>query len=460
MEITNVISINGGWVRLQENERVFSDINTAVSALNQTFISNPKHNRLRTTAITYPLPHYITNLDVRTCLNNYMKRLRWKLESNDHMSAEKKYEATFKKASLSFITLSSSELLDWLFVKSKMGVSSGTVDLPILVSCNKSTKASKKIVNINNELHGNVRRNIRTDQFFFEDCLNDLDSYIDLADFPPMVILGIAFEEGPLEIFEYNQASYTNEDKIERVIEFPEEYTQSCISILSYFGEVVKQKYPDIAVKVRIEQDNNIVRMLITAPDGTKEIIERTLENYALVVTNDSPPESLLEDKVHILALSNKLEMAKLEVKQTRELLALTKENYEGRIGTLEDDVAFLRQKLGQQMHHMDQSQIIIGELSTGKSDLLDSCHQIISKMIEAHQHKPELQSALNIISEAINNKSNEEETIQALQTIQSASPSMFETIKKAAENSLYGVTGNYLFQWCKAVETATTVLP
>ena len=99
---------------------------------------------------------------------------------------------------------------------------------------------------------------------------------------------GLSFETG------------TAAETIIREIEFPAEYHQAGLSILEYFGTVVRQKYPDTAVKVRIEQEGLKVRMVIETPEGKKEPIEKTLTEYGLVVVGEKKPAEFLTDKFHV----------------------------------------------------------------------------------------------------------------------------------------------------------------
>ena len=77
-------------------------------------------------------------------------------------------------------------------------------------------------------------------------------------------------------------------EQITRSIEFPSEYHQAGLNILSYFGEIVRKRYKEIPIVLRIEQEGLTVRMIITSPDGElKECIEKTLEQYLMVITGD-----------------------------------------------------------------------------------------------------------------------------------------------------------------------------
>jgi transcriptional regulator with XRE-family HTH domain len=127
--------------------------------------------------------------------------------------------------------------------------------------------------------------------------------------------------------------------RVERSIEFPPEYWEAGTSILSYFSRVLRVKYPSQKIKVRIEQEGLRLRMIIDTPTGEKEKIEKTLEEYGLVVAGKIRPESFFSDPLEAMALKNKLEIADLELRQARNLLDFTRDNSQQRIESLEVQV-------------------------------------------------------------------------------------------------------------------------
>lgn len=130
-----------------------------------------------------------------------------------------------------------------------------------------------------------------------------------------------------------------NDLRVERCIEFPPEYCEAGTSILTYFNRVLNIKYPSKKNKVRIEQEGLILRMIIDTPTGERDEIEKTLEEYGMVVTGKMKPESFLSDPFEVMALKNKIEIAGLELRQTRKLLDLTRDNSQQRIESLEIQV-------------------------------------------------------------------------------------------------------------------------
>jgi hypothetical protein len=139
--------------------------------------------------------------------------------------------------------------------------------------------------------------------------------------------------------------------KIERSIEFPSEYWESGTSILSYFSRILSVKYPNKKITVKIEQEGLTLRMVIDTPDGGREAIEKTLDEYGLVVVGKMTPEEFMSDPLEAMALKNKLEIANLELRQTKTLLDFVKDNSQQRIGFLEVQVEKLHSIIEKGIH-------------------------------------------------------------------------------------------------------------
>jgi hypothetical protein len=155
--------------------------------------------------------------------------------------------------------------------------------------------------------------------------------------------------------------------KIERSIEFPPEYWTAGTSILSYFSHILSVKYPDQNIKVRIEQEGLLLRMIIETPTGQTELIEQTLNEYSMVITGKLPPESFLNNPLEIMALKNKLEMTKLELKMSKELFAIANDKDRQRIDSLEMRLSELIEK----SFNKDISPIINNHLTVNANDHL-----------------------------------------------------------------------------------------
>jgi len=114
---------------------------------------------------------------------------------------------------------------------------------------------------------------------------------------------------------------------IERYIEFPPEYHQAGISILSFFGEVLRRKYPDNQATVRIVQDGLRVKMVVEPFIGEPEIFQRALDQYGLVVTGQITPEEFTSDPLLVVSLKHELRMAQARIESQKELLQVYERN-------------------------------------------------------------------------------------------------------------------------------------
>ncbi|PNQ88449.1 hypothetical protein CCU68_31815 [Pseudomonas gingeri NCPPB 3146 = LMG 5327] len=284
----------------------------------------------------------------------------------------------------------------------------------------------------------------------FERALGQLNDLLPLNQKQPFLVIGFSSLETAMDVLEMLPSGVEN--IIERVIEFPRDLYQAGVGVLSYFGEVLKQKHPDVKAKVRIEQDGNIVRMTIDTPDGTKEVIEKTLQDFALVVTNQAPPEKLLDTKLEVHALTSKLMMAEMEVRQVRDLMRIS-ESYQGeRIQSLEQDVRFLREQIGCQIRAIDTSHQLLSKQSAKEERLImaciDSSRRTVDELVADAWDSAEVKSALMAIKLSLESSTppDGEKVSEALITVRRLSPDTFIDLTEAVKNTLYGVSGNTVF--------------
>lgn len=169
-------------------------------------------------------------------------------------------------------------------------------------------------------------------------------------------------------------------ENIVREISFSPEYHQAGISILSYFSEIIKDRYPDIEVSISIKQSGSIVTMIITFPDGSREEISKILHQYGLVITGQASPAEVASSELKAMALQQKLELARLEVKQVRDLLDMERRYSERFIGSLQSDVAMLKEMLGRELSANND---LSAKLLMLASDLSsnNASHQVIHLM-------------------------------------------------------------------------------
>ena len=185
-----------------------------------------------------------------------------------------------------------------------------------------------------------------------------------------------------IRIYFLNQqlSRYKDDDslKIERSIEFPPEYWTAGTSILSYFSRILSVKYPDQNIKVRIEQEGLLLRMIIDTPTGERELIEQTLNEYSMVITGKLLPKNFLSNPFEVMALENKLENMKSELRQTEKLLSVQKEMFaiandkdRQRIDSLEMRLSQLIEK----SFSKDISPVINNHLTVNANDHLSQNH-------------------------------------------------------------------------------------
>ncbi len=146
------------------------------------------------------------------------------------------------------------------------------------------------------------------------------------------------------------------EKYIIREIEFPPEYKQAGIGIMNYFAEVMRQKYPDIPATVQITQEDLTVRMTIETDDGHRETVERTLEEYGLVVAGHRQPDTLVTNQADVIRLETQLSVARVQLETEQKLRLLGEKQYEQRIESLEDRVSQLLNLVGDSLQNSHQA--------------------------------------------------------------------------------------------------------
>ncbi|MGO4366462.1 hypothetical protein [Pseudomonas sp. PAB10] len=251
------------------------------------------------------------------------------------------------------------------------------------------------------EMFGRTYMGTRAD---FETVLGEFKDLEPISHPHPFVIFGVSSDAGPQGVswheLSLEKRSGDNKVVINRSIEFPPEFRQAGLGILNYFGEVVREKYPNEHAKIRIEQDGLTVRMIVEAEDGSREIIEKALAEYELVVTGQKPPEFLFDDRAKVLELRNELRFAQARIESQKELLEYQRE-----------DIRDLKQLFGKALSSSVKPEINL----TVSPCITISSNQSVSQNISYHLEEilddvqclmsgadPEMSTRLNDLNEAL----------------------------------------------------------
>lgn len=228
--------------------------------------------------------------------------------------------------------------------------------------------------------------------------------------------------------------------RIVRELKFPPEYQQAGLSILNYFSVILEDKYPDIPVAVSIQQSRDRVTLFVTLPDGSQDIIEKVLSEYGLVVSGQITPQAFLPNQMRALALQQKLELAQMEVRQTRDLLRIQEQYSSARIESLERDVKNVYELLGRELSSRTELQQGLLRLSSQGNN--DQMNLQISKLFER-------------LIGAIEQR-NDQDARVLLEDISQADPDMFSKLSiYLYEAAATGAIGNFAFDWIKVIIAA-----
>ena len=193
-----------------------------------------------------------------------------------------------------------SELSRWLFRQVTLAVRHGVVEIPVLVSRVRDSDRTEE-----NRIYPRVGH-----LSSFENIKSQLDVLTPLNFSFPFLILGLSREVSPLPDLTVTELEsdpnvVTDIIVIDRCIEFPPEFYQAGIGILSSFGTYLRDNYPDRHAKVRIEQKDHMVRMIVETADGNVTTVEQALRDYEMIFTGKVMPEAISTNDKVVLDLRN-----------------------------------------------------------------------------------------------------------------------------------------------------------
>lgn len=432
MYIKRVISYGEGWNIFDKNEELKNDLNSIIEEL--SFNNEERSSYLYSTS--------------RHILNKYGYS---SLNQNDKLKL-RNYSVFIpfhkNQVSIRFIfTDISGSFPTWLFVEVPKSNLENIIDLPILII-------------LSNEFENNLENEkIQRIRFFSESKFDELiKNYLSLNYVSPFLIFIISnnkIDNFAIEELILNEELKQNSYLIEKSIEFAPEYFQAGMGILAYFGEVLKRKYPNNDASVRIVQEKNIVKLQIESKEGEIEIIEETLENYSLVISNQANIDILYDKPTDVIALKQKLEIAGLEIRQTKELLALSQNLYTSKISSMEDELSFMRRQFENQSIQVTKNQKLVSQISSSNEKIILAQINQSSIMLEniinssniSNKTEELIYTLLERIQSGIDSKVDENEIKKILLDINDEDKNIIKEIEEALKNISYGVSGNIAYQ-------------
>lgn len=313
MYIRKVISFEDSWSKLEKRIEQISDI--------EEFVGSITSERIRKSEERFPhreLKDELSHRKFYSCWEEILRDSSWSparkylADGTDTIRYYSNLGYCSEDVSVRLIT--HRDLVNrWLFSTTPIAYKNSIIEIPVAVMLTSEAE---------DVLWGERRPGMMAANF--EKTVAELEALSPLSQSHPFVVIGISFEDGDLDIIDLQSELGIAEKHvvINRSIEFPPEYHSAGLGILSYFGTVLREKYPDQEAKVKIEQDGNNVRMIIETKDGDKEVIEKALQEYEMVVTGERPPESLYDNALKVIELKTELRVAYTKIEGQRDLLA------------------------------------------------------------------------------------------------------------------------------------------
>jgi hypothetical protein len=308
MEITKVISFRGAWNRLkQENYNELEEIKTLLSQFIEEYNIEKSMPVDRESNSNYFLN--VPKIWSKVCLNHRWQTLGRKTRSGYGQVVDFREVGPVKnKVSITLPFYNLQHVNKWLFQLTSVVVRNGIVKIPIM------------LLPVD-EMHRLAPFKVK-----YEVYEKQLLAVNPLTQGYPFLILGFKENGDALEpdVIELDVDDFKlNNVTIERSIEFPPEFYQAGINILSFFGTYIRDQYPSENAKVKIEQDGNMVRLVVETTDGKTEVVEKALEEYQLIVSGKEPAEKFTTNEKLILELKQEVRLFKVRVESQMDIIQL-----------------------------------------------------------------------------------------------------------------------------------------
>ncbi len=201
------------------------------------------------------------------------------------------------------------------------------------------------------------------------------------------------------------------------------------MGILNYFGTIVRQKYKDTKIGVTIKQEGKKVTMVIETPEGVREEVEKTLEEYGMVVDGSMSIQDFLSNDNDRMEFKQKLELVYTE-------LRFYKERYK---------------ELGERINN-DKKQIqCLNNHISDSLKLSNKTIQFSQDVIKLIEKKADSETEVHVLNEKLKNtvklsEQDVQEIKQLLTSIENKKPEIHQKIADVSSRVVVGATGSALW--------------
>lgn len=226
----------------------------------------------------------------------------------------------------------------------------------------------------------------------------------------PLLILGLGFKKENMKI----QHIEPQNIKVNRCITFAPEYYQAGLSILNYFGTVLRNKYPEQKATVKIEQHENMVRMIVESENGDKDIIEKALYEYELVMSGQTSVEDFYQEQAQIIGLKQHMRILEVQLENQRDLLRWQDRNHQETQNRILDLQEVIRGLLNQTKAPITINNYLTNQqtVNINHKNELNRSYDLLDELIDAVKDES-LKSQLRDLQNAVDQSKNLEQAAQ-----------------------------------------------
>jgi hypothetical protein len=464
-----ILSLNNGWeILTTQKQTQWVEIQHALELINQDAIKKPSKILMAEGLVSGGFDDRYNAVALESIFPLFLKRTKWRsVASLGHIKHHSIKSGVIKNKVVAGFTatLENANYLERIiYIDAPRNTIAKNYAVTVLVVVDKSFK---KILN-------NERESAYTMPFFEHECRGLLNELQPIESSAPIVFVFCSLKRQRLTV---SSLTSNKIPAIDRAIEFPPEFYQAGVTVLSNFGTVLRQKYPDIKAPVRIEQKGNTVRIHIELPNGEVKIIEEALEHYLQIVQDKEPASTLLDNPLQVMMLENKLELVKAELRTTVNAYQLALRFNDDTAVRNEQAVANFQRIIGEQAGQLEQkdkqierqdkqleqqsshiSSLIslsaqqnlsheriqlaqISHTSTLFKDLLGEAHGSQAAVEAVHTLWHHLTSSIAAIDA-------EDQIKAALSTLKEEKPSLLNHLAGQLESAGFGALGGVALQW------------